>query len=77
MQKIKENIREIIIFMIFILLLIMVAISPNRDVEDLKQIQRMRILKDSLEIEYYKKELKSYPYDHSEIKDTTESNGRK
>ena len=32
---------------------------------------RVKYLRDSLEMEYYKKELKSYPYDHSEIKDTT------
>jgi hypothetical protein len=30
----------------------------------------MERLKDSLETEYYKKELKSYPYNQSEIKDT-------
>lgn len=32
---------------------------------------RVKYLKDSLEMEYYKKQLESYPYDHSEIKDTT------
>ena len=32
---------------------------------------RVKYLKDSLEMEYIKKELESYPYDHSEIKDTT------
>jgi hypothetical protein len=32
---------------------------------------RISFLRDSLEMEYYKKQLESYPYDHSEIKDTT------
>jgi hypothetical protein len=32
---------------------------------------RVEYLKDSLEMEYYKKQLESYSYDHSEIKDTT------
>jgi len=32
---------------------------------------RVRYLKDSLEMEYIKKQLESYPYDHSEITDTT------
>jgi hypothetical protein len=32
---------------------------------------RVKYLKDSLEMEYIKKQLESYPYDHSEIKDTT------
>lgn len=29
---------------------------------------RVEYLKDSLEMEYIKKQLRSYPYDHSEIK---------
>jgi hypothetical protein len=32
---------------------------------------RVKYLRDSLEMEYYKKQLESYPYDHSKIKDTT------
>ena len=35
---------------------------------------RVRYLKDSLEMEYIKKQLESYPYDHSEIKDTIYKN---
>lgn len=35
---------------------------------------RVRYLKDSLEMEYIKKQLESYPYDHSEIKDTISKN---
>jgi hypothetical protein len=53
------------------MLLLYVAITPNQDVERGKEALRLEHLKDSLEMEYYKKELKSYPYDHSEIKDTT------
>lgn len=33
--------------------------------------REMKYLKDSLEVEYYKKQLETYPFDHSEIKDTT------
>ena len=35
---------------------------------------RVRFLKDSLEMEYIKKQLESYQYDHSEIKDTVSKN---
>ena len=52
------------------MLLLYIAITPNQDVERGKEVLRLEHLKDSLEMEYYKKELKSYPYDHSEIKDT-------
>jgi hypothetical protein len=31
---------------------------------------RVKYLRDSLEMEYIKKQLETYPYDHSEIKDT-------
>ena len=36
-----------------------------------RQYDRMRYLRDSVEMEYYKKELSSFPENHSEIKDTT------
>jgi hypothetical protein len=32
---------------------------------------RVKYLRDSLEMEYIKKQLETYPYNHSEIKDTT------
>ena len=70
MKQIKENLKEIIFFIIVMMLLLYVAITPNQDVERGKEVLRLEHLKDSLEMEYYKKELKSYPYDHSEIKDT-------
>lgn len=70
MKQIKENFKEIIFFLIVMMLLLYVAITPNQDVERGKEVLRLEHLKDSLEMEYYKKELKSYPYDHSEIKDT-------
>lgn len=76
MKQIKENLKEIGFFLIVMMLLLYVAFTPNQDVEMKKQILRMEHLKDSLEIEYYKKELKSYPYDHSEIKDTVKTNDR-
>ena len=70
MKQIKENLKEIIFFLVVMMLLLYIAIKPNQDVERGKEVLRLEHLKDSLEMEYYKKELKSYPYDHSEIKDT-------
>lgn len=39
---------------------------------------KLRFIKDSLETEYYKKQLESYPYDHSKIPtdDTIKRNGK-
>lgn len=34
------------------------------------EYDRIKYLRDSLEMEYYKKQLETYPFDHSEIKDT-------
>ena len=70
MKRISENMREIGFLLIVMALLVYVSITPNQDVEDRKEFLRMERLKDSLETEYYKKELKSYPYNHGEIKDT-------
>jgi hypothetical protein len=36
-----------------------------------REYDRIKYLKDSLEMEYYKKQLETFPFDHSEIKDTT------
>jgi hypothetical protein len=74
MKQIKENLSEIGFFIIVMMLLLYVAVTPNQDVEMRKEVLRLEHLKDSLEMEYYKKELKSYPNDHSEIKDTTKQN---
>jgi hypothetical protein len=71
MKQIKENLSEIGFFLIVMMLLLYIAVTPNQDVEMRKETLRLEHLKDSLEMEYYKKELKSYPNDHSEIKDTT------
>lgn len=71
MKQIKENLKEIGFFIIVMMLLLYVAVTPNQDAEMRKEMIRLEHLKDSLEVEYYKKELKSYPNDHSEIKDTT------
>ena len=71
MKQIKENLSEIGFFLIVMMLLLYVAVTPNQDVEMRKEVLRLEHLKDSLEMEYYKKELKSHPNDHSEIKDTT------
>ena len=39
---------------------------------------KLEFIKDSLETEYYKKQLESYPYDHSKIPtdDTIKRNGK-
>ena len=37
-----------------------------------QKYDEIRYQKDSLEVELYKRQLESYPFDHSEIKDTTE-----
>lgn len=70
MKRINENIQEIGFLLIVMMLLLYVSITPNHDVEARKEFLRREKIKDSLEIEFYKKQLNSYPYDHSEIKDT-------
>jgi hypothetical protein len=70
MKRISENMKEIGFLLIVMMLLLYVSLMPNQDVEDRKEFLRMEKLKDSLETEYYKKELESYPYNHSKIKDT-------
>jgi hypothetical protein len=70
MKRISENMKEIGFLLIVMMLLLYVSLTPNQDVEDRKKFLRMEKLKDSLETEYYKKELESYPYNHSKIKDT-------
>jgi hypothetical protein len=69
--KIKENLGKILFFVSFGAILFIISINANYDVDANKQQQRIQYVKDSLETEYYKKELESYPYNHSEIKDTT------
>ena len=71
MKRISENMKEIGFLLIVMILLVYVSLTPNQDVEDRKEFLRTERLKDSLEIEFYKKQLESYPYNHSEIKDTT------
>jgi hypothetical protein len=46
------------------------TIEANRVIS----IERENFIKDSIETEQIKKLLKSYPYDHSEIKDTIVKN---
>jgi hypothetical protein len=77
-KKIKENLGEILFFLSFAGILFIISVTPNYDVEALKKQQRVQYLKDSFEIEYYKKELESYPYDHSKIPtdDTIKRNGK-
>lgn len=60
-----------------ILFITIVFTSRFTDKKELES-ERVKFLKDSLEIEYYKKELESYPYDHSKIPtdDTIKRNGK-
>lgn len=52
---------------------LLIVISIDKKTVNKEQISHDRLLyiKDSLEMEYIKKQFESYPYDHSEIKDTT------
>lgn len=56
-----------------ILFIVLIVTSTEKKTINKEQISHDRLLyiKDSLEMEFYKKQLESYPYDHSEIKDTT------
>lgn len=58
-----------LMMLVFITIIFLVNDSPYNS----KKMShgRVKYLKDSLEMEYIKKQLESYPYDHSEIKDTT------
>lgn len=64
-----------IIFLILSLIIITSRIDLNN-----KQMthDKLEFIKDSLETEYYKKQLESYPYDHSKIPtdDTIKRNGK-
>lgn len=46
-------------------------IRKKSEVKNHMDYERVKYLRDSLEMEYYKKQLESYPFNHSEIKDTT------
>jgi hypothetical protein len=70
MKQIKENLQEIGFFIIVMVLLLYVALTPNQDVELRKEHNRIEHLKDSLQMEFYKKQLKSQDADDSEIEDT-------
>lgn len=56
-----------------ILFIVLIVTSTEKKTVNKEQISHDKLLyiKDSLEMEYIKKQLESYPYDHSEIKDTT------
>lgn len=71
MKQVKENLKEVGFFLIVMMLLLYVSLTPNQDVERKKEFLRIEHMRDSLEMEYYKRKLDSYPFDHSEIKDTT------
>jgi hypothetical protein len=76
--KINENLGEILFFLSFGGILFIISLTANYNLGITKQEQRMQYLKDSLETEYYKKQLESYPYDHSKIPtdDTIKRNGK-
>jgi hypothetical protein len=64
-----------VLFVIFISIIITSIIDSSN-----KQIthNKLEFIEDSLETEYYKKQLESYPYDHSKIPtdDTIKRNGK-
>ncbi len=68
MKKIKENIEEIGFLIIVMMLLLYVALTPNQDVEQRKEYLRTQQLKDSLEMEYYKKQLESQDTTKNKLK---------
>ena len=55
---------------IFVIIMFLSKVSDGGSNPQMNH-DRVKYLRDSLEMEYYKKQLESYPYDHSEIKDTT------
>lgn len=72
-QKMKKP-----IFLVYLGISVMVLgftfifIGINKEQKTMfKEYDRIKYLRDSLEMEYYKKQLETYPFDHSEIKDTT------
>lgn len=70
MKQIKENLQEIGFFIIVMLLLLYVALTPNRDAELRKEHLRIEHLRDSLQMEYYKKQLQSNETQEGLIEDT-------
>jgi hypothetical protein len=58
-----------LMMLVFVTIIFLVNDSPYNSKK--MSHDRVKYLKDSLEMEYIKKQLESYPYDHSEIKDTT------
>ena len=67
--------RTFAIFMVSMMVIFVIIMFSSRISDGGSNPQmnhdRVKYLRDSLEMEYYKKQLESYPYDHSEIKDTT------
>jgi len=67
--------RTFAIFMVSMMVIFVIIMFSSRISDGGSNSQmnhdRVKYLRDSLEMEYYKKQLESYPYDHSEIKDTT------
>ena len=61
------------------MILSLIIITSRIDLNN-KQMthDKLEFIKDSLETEYYKKQLESYPYDHSKIPtdDTIKRNGK-
>ena len=67
--------RTFALFMVFMMAIFVIIMFSSKVSDGGSNPQmnhdRVKYLRDSLEMEYYKKQLESYPYDHSEIKDTT------
>lgn len=67
MKQIKENLQEIGFLIIVMMLLLYVALTPNRDAELRKEHTRIEHLRDSLQMEFYKQQLQSQD---SEVEDS-------
>lgn len=67
----KESI--FLIIAVISLMVTLIAIYYSKSVNDTKRIQMINF-KDSLENEFYKKQLETFPFEHGEIKDTTVKN---
>lgn len=63
---ILDRVAIMLLLFVFFLVLIGYMLTSTMRVKE----EKFRLMKDSLEVEYYKKQLESYPYDHSEIKDS-------
>jgi hypothetical protein len=68
---ISNHLGELLIVISLFLTLLLILNLTNQSEKSKKIRREKQEYKDSLETEYYKKMLKSYPYEHSKITDST------